>query len=103
MLNTILDILLSNSSVSMTRSGAEDSIIVSVNKAGTAASARLSFEELYSIALNDIEGATDIITDLIAGLNAEADLKIKRDSGIRQKLIDRLDDVKKAQETKEEE
>lgn len=101
MLNTILDILLSNSSVSMTRSG-EDSIIVSVNKAGAAASARLSFEELYSIALNDIEGATDIITDLIAGLNAEADLKTKRDANLRQKLIDRLDDVKKAQETKEE-
>lgn len=102
MLNTILDILLSNSSVSMSRSE-EDSIIVSVNKAGTAASARLSFEELYSISLNDIEGATDIITDLIAGLNAEADLKIKRDAGIRQKLIDCLDDVKKAQEMKEEE
>lgn len=102
MLNAILNVLLSNSSVSMSRSG-EDSIIVSVNKAGASASARISFEEIYSIALNDLEGATDIITDLIAGLNAEADLKTKRDASLRQKLIDRLDDVKKAQEAKEEE
>ena len=102
MLNTILNVLLSNSSVGMTRSG-EDSIIVSVNKAGAAASARLSFEEIYSIALNDIEGATDIITDLIAGLNAEVDLKSKRDANLRQKLLDCLDDAKKAQEAKEKE
>lgn len=93
MIHELIHILTNNASVSFSKQ--EETIIITINDNGSVSQARFSFEEIYDLSRGDCEACEAVLGETIDGLFEESELKLKRNTKIRDDLSFYLTEIEK--------